>query len=114
MKKLLPAMALKKRKQQSIFIIHVNLKATVAYNCVYECAQLYRAVSCVVIYSYVYYFNRLAAPSTGMKLPTISVDPTAGQEAQTKAPVESRPNLVTGPFKIDTSKYAIQMCVLAS
>ena len=41
---------------------------------------------------------------TGMKPPTISVDP-AGQEAQPSAPVEPRPHVVTGPFKIDTSKY---------
>ena len=46
------------------------------------------------------------APQTGMKPPTISVDPD-GQEGQAAAPVESRPHVVAGPFKIDTSKYAM-------
>ena len=41
---------------------------------------------------------------TGMKPPTISVE-AAGHETQATAPAEPRPHVVTGPFKIDTSKY---------
>ena len=40
---------------------------------------------------------------SGMKPPTVLVDP-AGQEDQATTAVESRPRVVTGPYKIDTSK----------
>ena len=45
---------------------------------------------------------RIAAHS-GMKPPTISIDP-ASQEGQATTAVESRPRVVTGPYQIDTSK----------